>query len=231
MFFLFIGYVFVVSDFKLPMAIMFLPFKSLPFAWTVNYLFQTTAAVLGTCLLFLYWPMVLISMNNSCYKVDVAILHANNLDAILESNGSSIQQRKVEDATRKLIQSCGDIVEWQNQARRLWKFDFLLEFVLLTLITCLAAFTITSQVYVADVLNLGTGASQLLVYCLMGSRVESRFKMLASALYEVKWNSLPTRNQKDLQLALMMVQNIKSFDGIFDMVDLQTFRKVRTTQI
>lgn len=223
---LYIGYVFVITDYELPFNLMFLPFKSLPFAWMMNYLFQLAAGVGGTLFLFVYWPVVLISINHSCYFADVAISQVKKLGFILEHEDLK-QQPQVKEAISKIAQSCTELVEWQKQAKELLKFDFLLEFFMLTLINCLAALTITSEIFAADVLNLMMSAFQLLVYSWMGSRVGSRFGKLATALYDIKWNLMEKRNQKDMQMILLMTQNIRGFDGIFDTVDLDTFRKVR----
>lgn len=177
--------------------------------------------------LAIYWPVVWISMNHSCYLADLAIFHVNELDSILESEEPPQQlQQKVKEAIGRIVKSCSETVEWQKQAKNLFKFDFLLEFIMLSLINCLAALTMTSEVFVGDVLNLLLSAFQLLVYSWMGSRVESRFEKLASSLYDIKWNLMKTRNQKDLQMILQMTQNIQGFDGIFDTVNLDTFRKV-----
>lgn len=228
MLFIFVGYAFMITDFNLPYNLMFLPYQCLPFPWATNYLFQLAVAVLGTLFLLIYWPLVLISMNHSRYVVDVTMLHVKALDTVFDIEDSSQKEREIKNTISKIIETCCEIVGWQNQARKLLKFDFLLEFIMLTLITCLSASTFTSEVNPMDFFQLSIGTSQLLVYCLMGSMVESRFKMLATALYNIKWDLLSVRRQKDLQMTLTMMQNVRSFDGIFDTVDLDTFTKVRT---
>lgn len=49
---------------------------------------------------------------------------------------------------------------------------------------------------------------------------------LSDSLYDIEWQEMEAKPQRDLQLILLMAQNVKGFDGIFKTVSLETFQKV-----
>lgn len=208
--------------------IVFLPVKGSVCIWVVTYIYQFTVTCLGTVFLTFYWPMVPIVMNQSCWMVDSAILRVKKLEDSLSQKSSKFQQITLKNAILSFV----DIIEWQKKAQNLLKFDFLLEFTMLSFVICLAGFTVMTNDSDSSYhifLHLVVSSRMLLTYCLVGSRVDKRFSKLAQLLYDVKWETLPVAQQKDIQMMLIMAQNIKKFHGIFEPVDLNTFQKVRWT--
>lgn len=212
---------------QLPMdyEIFFLPVKESVFNWIITYIYQFSVTCLGTLFLSFYWPMVLIVMNHSCWMVESAILHIKKVDVSLSQKNLQLQQVTLKDA----IVSFADVIEWQKQARNLLKFDFLLEFSMLSFVICLAAFTVMTKDSDSSYhifLQLLVSSRLLLYYSLAGSRVDKHFVKLQRSLYEVEWENLPVTEQNDFKLMLIMAQNIRKFHGIFEPVDLNTFQRV-----
>lgn len=212
---------------QLPMdyEIVLLPIKGSVCNWVITYTYQFLTTCLGTVFLAFYWPMVLIVMNQSCWMVDSTILRVKKLEDCLSQKNSEFQRVAMKNA----ILSFADIIKWQRKSQNLLKFDFLLEFTMLSFVICLAAFTVMTNDSDSSYhifLQLVVSSRLLLTYCLVGSRVDKRLGKLAQSLYDLKWESLPVANQKDIQMMLIMAQNIKKFHGIFEPVDLNTFQKV-----
>lgn len=213
---------------QLPMEyeIVFLPVEGSVCNWVVTYIYQFMVTFLGTVFLMFYWPMVLITMNHSCWMVDSAILHVKRLDEVLGQEHSQNQHVPL----RSVIEGCYNIIKWQKMAQNLLKFDFLVEFTMLSFVICLAAFTVMANDSDSSyhiILQLTVASRLLIVYCLVGSRVDKHLAKFTMALYDLKWEMLPPTNQKDIQMVLVMAQNIRNFHGIFQSVDLETFLKVR----
>lgn len=227
MLFLHVGYVFLFSDFQLPLKLTFVPLEGFAYEWLLNYLFHVCVSVLATAFLLFYWPMILIVMNHSCWLVDSAVLLVKNLEAVSSQKNLVLYQSDIEVAMKKVNQSMLDIIDWQKRAQKLLRFDFLLEFTTLSFLICLSAITITTNISGIDVMELTACALQLLIYCLMGSRVENRFQLLARAIYDVKWERMKLKEQKDVKLILAMAQNLRGFNSFFNKVDMDTFQQVR----
>lgn len=68
--------------------------------------------------------------------------------------------------------------------------------------------------------------SQLFTYCWMGTRVNDRIEQVTAEIYDVKWYLMSTSQQKDILLILIMAENMKGFNGIFNEVNMETFKKV-----
>lgn len=137
-----------------------------------------------------------------------------------------LYQSDIENATEKINDSILDIVQWQQRAQKLLRFDFLLEFTTLSFLICFSAITISINISSIDVMELIVGALQFLIYCTVGSRVEHRFQLLARAIYDVKWGRLKLKEQKEIKFMLGMAQNFRGFNSFFNKVDMNTFQQV-----
>lgn len=113
------------SNFELPLNLTLLPLDGSLLHWTLNYCHQLVSAVLGTLFLSLYWPMILIVMNQTSWMADCATIRVQKLDEILGRKFFVLYQSETEEALKLIIESCKEIVDWQKKAQNLLKFDFL----------------------------------------------------------------------------------------------------------
>lgn len=228
MLFLHFGYVFIFSNFQLPLKLLFLPLEGFAYCWLLNYLYHVFVSMLATVFLIFYWPMILIVMNHSCWLVDSAILQVQALESVTCLKNLVLYQSEIRQAMKDINDSILKIIKWQQRAQNLLRFDFFLEFTTISFLICFSAITISTSIDVPsiNVMELAACALQLFVYCMMGSRVENRFHSLAKAIYDVRWERMDPKERKSLKLMLVMAQNLKGFNSFFNKVDMKTFQQV-----
>lgn len=198
----------------------------------INFGYQLFSQLIVLIFFIAYAPMTIILMNHLCWRCDFAFELIEELEFFLKAAGSGLIYRNYsemfEEKLRKVINATYDIIEWQKQAQDLLVLSFLAEFSLLSVMLCMSVTSITSTLsdLVTAVPALLICTSQLFVYCWLGSRVKTRFDLLSNSLFGVNWERLHSHQRQDLKLILQMCQNLKSFNGIFDSVDLTTFKKV-----
>lgn len=228
---IFVGSGFVVlfpNEFYLPMKfyIFFLPFNGFTVGWALNYLYQFADNICSMIFFLAYFCMTLIFMNHSCLVIDVAMLSVRELEETLSQDFPNTCD--VRKALKQVIEQSWMIISWMNEARPIMRLSLLADFSMLSSILCMCIVTFISNPsgsIFALILTI-IALSQLSVNCWMGSRVNSKIQAFSAAVYNVRWDRMEPRQQKNLQLVLSMTQNIKGFDALFKSVDLGSFQDV-----
>lgn len=222
---------FHVNSYRLPVEfiIVFLPFDGISINWFLNYMLQVVAAISLAIFLYTYFPTTLTIMNHTCLKIDSSILAVEKLNQILENSSKDESSKlKIRDQMRSIVEMTTSVQAWHKDAQGLIKYNFLVEFGILSVLLSMCIYKISSNLF-GSILMLMTVLvvlSQHFIYCWMGSRVTSKFHKLTSALYDTSWYLMESREQKSLQIIMNMTQNMKGFNGIFKAVSLETFQKV-----
>lgn len=196
--------------------------------WAINYLFQLVTATFSTIFFLAYLPLTMLFMNHSCWKIEIVSLAIKNLNDLI-NNLQPNQKHLCEDLLIRISEKICKVIEYQRNAIELLKYIFLAEFASLTAIFCMCVKAISATLeesknpLTAVLINLW----QLFVYCWMGSRIKSFVESLTIAMYEVNWEFLSTKQQKDWLLMLAICQNLRGYHGIFQHVDLETLKNVR----
>lgn len=209
--------------------IIFLPFDEISFNWLLNYLYQMVFDISAAIYLLAYISAVLLSMNHACWKLDNLILFVKRLQLSANAlrNGTlngRLVNRQIEDIVKESYQ----FMHWREKVQDFLELIFLIEFSCLSFIMCTISFALFGNpgtsflIYMAMIAVL----SQLFTYCWMGTRVNDRIEQLAAEIYDVKWYLMSTSQQKDILLILIMAENMKGFNGIFNEVNMETFKKV-----
>lgn len=224
---------FHVNSYRLPVEfiIVFLPFDGISINWFLNYMFQVTSSVSLATFLYTYFPMTLIVMNHTCLKIDSSILAVEKLNEILEhSSDDESSKLKIKDHIKSIVEMTTNVQAWHKEAQALIKYNFLVEFGILSVLLSMCIYTISSNFFgsILIFMALLIVLSQHFIYCWMGSRVTSKFHKLTTTLYDTTWYLMPYQQQKSLQLIINMTQNMRGFNGIFKAVGLETFQKVST---
>ena len=60
----------------------------------------------------------------------------------------------------------------------------------------------------------------------LGEQVLGRIGDLSAAIYDVNWYQMRVSDRKSIQLMLVMSQNLRGFNGIFNEVNMETFKTV-----
>lgn len=216
------------NAFYLPMNfyIFCLPIEGFSVNWVLNYLYQFADNICSMIFFLAYFCMTLIFMNHSCLVIDRAILSVRELEIALPHN--DIEPFHVRNALKQVIEQSFSIISWMNEARRIMRLSLFADFSMLSSILCMCIVTFLSNPSgsVFALLLTVIALSQLSVNCWMGSRVDSKIQKFSTAIYNVRWDRMDLKQQKDLQLLLMMTQNIRGFDALFHSVDLRSFQSV-----
>lgn len=214
-----------------------LPFDGYSFNWFLNYLHQVTMSVSSCVFIFTYFPIILILMNQTCLYVDVTILSAEKLDFIIETEKKPIRQlwpntkpNTKSDTAKQLqvvVEATRSIQIWQEELQSFLKVYFLIVFSYASVTMCMCTYALSTNnlsPMIITVMNIIL--IQLFALCWMGSRYNSRVQRLEMAIYDIKWYMMDVKQQKHVQLILLMTQRIKGFHGIFKFVALDTFQEV-----
>lgn len=224
---------FYVNDYRLPVRlfITFMQDDETSFNWSINYGSQLIAAASLALFLYPYFPITLVVINHTCLKVDAAVLAVDDLNRVLKIKSTGQNKTFNQSVAReleKIILATRDVQTWQSEVQYLMRFNFLGEFSILSFLICLCIYTLSTNLFgsILILMTLSVAFFQFFVYCLMGSRVKTRFEKLSDSLYAIDWYLMDAKHQKDLQLIILRTQRMTGFNGIFRDVSLQTFQKV-----
>lgn len=219
------------NDYFLPLRfyIIFLPIDGISVNWLLNFAYQLIENMMATTHFLSYFSMSLILMHQACWIIDGAGLIVGRLSKLLECEAKDVDHKMIKQNLKDLVKSTMELMDWLNNVQQIMQFNFLTEISLLSAIlcTCLFAFASNPLGSVFALVLTMFGLSQFLVYCLMGSSVQSRIEMLNASIYDIAWHKMTLSHQMDLKMVLIMTQNIKGFHGIFKIIDLATFQRVR----
>lgn len=206
--------------------IVFLPFEGISVNWAVSYIFHLVFNSLALTFFMSYVCMSLIFMNHSCWLANVVDLNVQKLHKVLDRTG--VDHSKVKSVLKEIVDTSLVMIAWLKHARRITRLGFMAEIVLSSALLCMLTQTfIANPSETVFTLNLALMVlTQLFVYCLMGSIMERYIEDLTLALYNLSWHKMVPSQQKDLQIVLLVMQNVKGFDAIFKAVDLRLFQNV-----
>lgn len=212
------------NKFWLPLnfCIAFLPFKEVfSVNWFLNYTFQVIFPSTCTVFYVAYIPALLIEMNHSCWMVEVITCNVETL----KKNRRTVS---VDKKLRDIVEMVSSFMTWQMKAVETLKFNFLLEFSMLSVMLGFCMKSMAKDFFYSypALMGLCVLTSQLFVYGWLGSRLKTRFDKLSEALFNADWESMSAFHRKDLRMVLMMSQRLKSFHGIFKLVELATVQDV-----
>lgn len=197
--------------------------------WYLNYCYQTLVLVVAGQFLFVYFPMTMLLMNHSCWGFDVIILEINKLRSDL-SNRTANEEKDFSFRNRfkLIIERTQSTMEFQNSVAEFLKFNFLLEFSIMSFLLCMCLLMFTSNPYGSSVVYMIMQITlfQFFIYCSMGNRLIERFEKLSEALYDLQWFEMEIPRQREVQFVLVMSHNLRGFNGIFNKVNVETLQKV-----
>lgn len=210
--------------------IVFLPFDGVSFNWLLNYLQQAVFEVISTGVLFIYFPLTMLLMNHTCWGFANINLLVENLRTLIPNHGNElINTIEVHNQMNIIIQKSYTVIAWRDEVQELLKFNFLMEFSVLSFILCMLTFTLTVDPSATFLVYFFTPVmlAQLFAYCWMGNQVDDSINEYVAILYDIPWYFLEVRHQKDIQMIILNAQKIRGFNGIFNQVGMVTFQKVR----
>lgn len=236
---------FQVNEYRLPLKvfIVWLPFNDISRNWFLNFFYQLSMALMAAGLLVAYIPLIMFLINHSCLGLDVSIKLAEkiratskelNMNEISDDKIAAKKARKsrieksITNQIEKLVETSYTFMERHAETQDLLKFNFFLEFSVLSTIFCCCLFTISAD-YRATVmayLAMFLFVPQLFIYCWLGNRVISRVEKLAATVYDIRWYAMKVEHRKDILKILLMAQNMQGFNGIFHDVSMETLQKV-----
>lgn len=221
------------NEYKLPLSfyIVFLPYPQTTLIWLVNYIYQVVCVAFAATFQFTYFPMSLLIMNQTCLLADKSILQAQIFSDIVgkESKNSSGTKLSTSDQIKVIIEATRQTQQWLDEVQNLMQYNFLCEVGGLSFMCGAGLFPIALRPFgslmIIDMVFVCLG--QLFVYCWMGNRLTTRIDRLTKKLYDTNWYMLPKKQQKDLQIILLMSQNMRGCNGIFCDMSYETFLRVR----
>lgn len=216
---------FKVNENNLPLnfRLTFLKLESDGVEWTINYVLQVTLCLFTLLFCIVFFPLVFLVMNHSCWKIDQMIL-------LLTDWRGAENDEEASKMIKSVVKRSYGVLGYLNETQRLLRLFFFFEIFIQSLNLC-------TNIYVAlydPPGNLTTFTmifiqlGQAFIACWLGNRVILRLEALTAAIYDFKWYKLGVSNRKSLQILLTMAQNIRGFNGIFHEVNMETFQKVLT---
>lgn len=217
------------NKFWLPLNFMitFIPFnKIFDIYWILNYLYQVIFTSICMVFYVAYVPMVMITMNQSCWLLDSILFKVTQLAVGIELLSNDFD---IDSQLNEISVSVANYISWHKKSISTLKLNFLLELSILSTMIGFCMKSMTKDFFYSypALMGLCVLTSQLFVYGWLGSRVATRYETLTAALYDVGWHELSFRQRKNLWFILMMTQHLKQFHGVFKSVDLATVQKVK----
>lgn len=219
---------FAPNSYQLPFDcyLILLPPDGFLFAWELNYLIMSFASALSTLVAVFYGSVPFLLMNHTCWLIDMASITANHINDNLQASICDAEKvRRTNENLKKLAARCEKFVEWQNEVQTLLFWYFNLEFQSQSLILCLSIYVLSSTFSGTILMLFLFSISQLFVLCWMGARVTDRIHQLSFEASK-NWYLMQPSQRKTLQMILHWTQNMKTFSGLFNEVNLETCKAV-----
>lgn len=215
--------------------IVFLPFEDISLNWFLNFVYQTSLAFIAGGFIYAYMSSAFLLMDHTCWGLDNMIFLVKKLQSEVQKTAddckdeSSVHINTVNAQLKTIVVESLRCINWWNKLQTQLELIFLMEFSVLSFFLCMFLFSMSSNPSssVDSYLGIVLFLAQLFVYCWMGERVNVRIEKLVAEIYEIKWYLKKTSQRKDVLLLLVLAQNMKGFNGIFDEVNMETFKKVR----
>lgn len=224
------------NELRLPyyFAIFFLPldepFDGISFNWLINFLYQAVAVFWSGTFITIFFAFSVLLLNHTLWLIDATISVVESLtQRIGEETEDKAQKKKAIDGLlTEIVEMVLEVQEWQEGVQKLMGYIFLVDFNVLSVFICMCVFSLTESFFesIPVLLAFSVIFSELFVFCWLGSRIVSRVERLAATLYDTEWYSMDRKQQKHLQMSIVMTQNMKGFNGIFSDVNLETFTAV-----
>lgn len=211
--------------------ILFLPYESpVSLNWFLNYCFQFCLAFVGCSSFYALLSIMLYIMNHTCWAFDDLIIlvdECNSTAQNLDPSDNSLQD-SVGKQLKTIVEKSCKILEWQEEARNLFKFVFFVDFTMQSFMSALCLVTLATDIKASSFIYtmLVFIMTQLLTNCWMGERTIGKIGMLTSAIYDLPWYLMSAKQRKKVQMILIMSQNMRGFNGIFKEVNMETFQAV-----
>lgn len=192
--------------------------------WTINYTFQVLLASIMQVFYSSYIPLVMIAMHHSSCEIDLILINVSKLIELTRRNSLD----EIDEHLRATVDVINNFVRWQNQVRKLFRFNCLLEFTVLAALLgcCLKSMSRDFFYSYPALMAINVLTSQLFAFGWLGTKLEIRFEDLSKSLYNIHWEILNTKQRRNLQLTLQMSQNLKAFNAVFMRCDLATAQAV-----
>lgn len=214
-----------VNKFHLPINfyITLFPVDGFTLNWTINYFYQVLTSTFGAFSLLVSLPLMMFTIDHACWELDIAVLLFEDLNDVPLENSllRKMTLKNILDLTRGILKT-------QRDVQSLIGFNFFMEFSLMGMIICMSLFT-----FISDSMDAGPSLMtfiisliQLSIYCFMGNRVIVRIDKLRETVYDTSWYLFELSQQKEIQMIVTVYQYMKGFNGIFNPIGLETFRKV-----
>lgn len=203
--------------------------------WAINYSQQIAMIYPVSFCYLVYTSLTMLIMNHSCYLVDSTLVYVEKLNDALNRGDDPpshpLQWLSINRNLKKVAEMVGDIVKWQSDGQHLLKPKFLIVFGMHYTSLCLFIISLVDNSAEAfTTLIFGSIAlAEFFLFCWMGSRVATKIETLTATLHGINWDRMVPKHRKDLLLVLLMCQNIKPYDGVFQPVDLPTFQAVSSS--
>lgn len=156
--------------------INYLPLESFPFAWELNYLVMVFWIVFDVLFYICYFPLPILLMNHSCWLLDMASMTAGQMNTDL-----NLKNDQKDLDVKMLAKRCGKFIKWQNKTQYLLRWNFNVEFKILTVISCLTIFSLGLDFFGSGfvLIIFLVCFCQLFVLCWMGTRIKNRLDQLS----------------------------------------------------
>lgn len=203
---------------------------SIQIKWLINAVLNYFGGICFTAVFTLFCPLCLVLLDQTCIYVDTAILLTERLDLTLTDDDIVSKRTEAQKQLDTIVEMTLRVQDWIKDVQGFLQIFFFVEFTNLGVIYCLCLYTVLTDPFGSASILMGTYMymGQLFMFCVVGTRVTIRIEKLAAALYDTKWYLLDVQLQKHLQLIIVRMQNMKTFDGVFSEVDMETFQTVRS---
>lgn len=205
--------------------IVFLPVtEAFTINWTINYFFQVLFTSVMQVFYSSYIPLVMIAMHHSSCEIEWNQINVSKLIEL--TNRHALDE--VDEHLKTTVDGISNFTIWQNQVRKLFRFNCLLEFTILAALLgcCLKSMSHNFFCSYPALMAINVLTSQLFAFGWLGTKLEIRFAKLSRTLYNINWEVMNKKQRKSLQLSLLMSQNLKAFSAVFMRCDLATAQAV-----
>lgn len=219
-----------VNEYRLPINffIVFLPFEEISVNWFFNYVFQFIVTVSASTFMFTYSPISLVLINHTCWRIDVARLNIESCKPQGDKEKDLLLWKSlIASQLKAIVESILLAHEWRNKVQDMMQSILLIDLTFLSFLFCVCVYTFSINSGSVFLLMLMVHILMTLyIYCWLGTRLTTRIHKLNDDLYNISWFLMDFKEQKDVQMILMMAQNLKGYDGVFKALNLETFQKV-----
>lgn len=217
-------------DFYIP----FLPVDGFSVNWGINYIYQLIIMLASIPIVNAHVGLTILVISHACFKIDTALISLKRFSDSFEDNAMHFKYWRIwnhsviKSRMKRFVDETNDIIEYTKMAQKFIALPNCADTLIISFMICTSAYAARHNwlASVVCVLMIVSAIAQLALYNFAGLIMLNKVEELVFSVYDTPWYNLHYKRQKDIFFILLVLQNMKGLNSIFNNLCNATFYQV-----